>query len=405
MVASRRGVTPVRKGHFFRATLGRFACASCILVALGFPLPAETIPSVEVYLSETASIDGDGVDQLESGTAAGARLSLDTASGSALKGSARVTLDSATGMSLDRAYFKARFPFGPDDGAFRLTLGKAPLSWGKGFVFNAGDPVFGATPRVTSLSDSEYRTATAWMAVAYVPIGNFSFAEAVYLPRVSANGTETGYGETVRAVAGSENAANRAGLRAFVTPALPAIQSLEAGVLSGDDGDTSAYFTLDGSLWLDWYAAVSARWNGALSRGATPEIAISAGVFRIPDIVSGHPVTIRIESLAYPADNRELWYPSVQVRATDALSFLVQGIFASGNSVSDIAASAETDEAVPGAISALPWIDSGSALLAAGFTAKLLNDIALSGTAIWRFEKGDDFPQLGAQAGFTCTLR
>ena len=39
------------------------------------------------------------------------------------------------GIDVPRAYLKVRFPW------FRLTLGKTRVSWGDGFVFNAGDVV------------------------------------------------------------------------------------------------------------------------------------------------------------------------------------------------------------------------------------------------------------------------
>lgn len=365
-------------------------------------LGAETVPSVETYLTGMADVRPDGLDPAPGGTTAGARLSLDTAQGTALKGSARMTIDSSAGLNLDRAYLKARFATRRDNGAFRLTLGKAPLSWGKGFVFNSGDPVFGAVPRVSSLTDSEYRTQTAWMAVAYIPFGDFSFAEAVSLPRVEggAPGTES---EIARAVAGEENASNRGGLRVSVAPGWRVMHSMETGVLASDADGVRVYIAVDGSLWVDWYCALSGSSDGFSVTESGGELAISAGLFRIFDYISGHPAAARLEAIAYPRDNRELWYPSIDVTLGDGISLLAQGLFATGSTVSSIARETDAGESV--ALGALPWLDSGSALLSLGVTWTLLDDIALSGSAVWRFEKGDDIPALGAQAGFTCTLR
>jgi hypothetical protein len=398
-----------------------FTLISTLAIALaargGCAIFAETTPSSEVYLSLAESLDAKGIDSIESGTVAGVRFSLDSARGEALKGSARVSLGSSAGLTLDRAYLKARFLRPTGGSSLRLTLGKAPLSWGKGFFFNAGDPIFGAAPSLTALSPDEYRTETAWMAGAYVPFGDFSFAEAVALPRVGTGNVAQGAGNdenaertVTRAVAGSENPDTRAGCRVIVTPGWDALQSAEVGFLSSDDGPLSAYASFDGSLAIDWYGALSARWDTAGANPGAPELAISFGLFRIFSIVPGKLLTARAETLVYPAENRELWYPELTLSLTEDFSVFARGLLATGRSVARIAEDAASGDAAgnaTGALGALPWLDSGDALALVGFTWDLLNDITLSGNAFWRPGKGDVGPighGLTVQAGFTCAF-
>ena len=401
------------------------SCALVPIISLAIALSgscmcalfAETRPSGEVILSLAESVGANGIDPIESGTIAGVRFSLDSARGEALKGSARVTLDSSAGLALDRAYLKARFLHDAGSAALRLTLGKAPLSWGKGFLFNAGDPIFGALPRVTALSSDEYRTTTAWMASAYVPLGAFSFVEAVGLPRVSSRSGDQNAGSdenatitVARAVTGIENPNNRAGCRALITPGWDILRSVETGFLASDTGILSAYGAFDGSFVVDWYGALSARWDKVGSNPQTPELALSFGLFRIFSIIPGRQLTARAEALVYPAANRELWYPELSLGLTDDLSVFARGIIATGRRVARIAEDTTSGDAVidaTGALGALPWLDSGSALASVGFSWVLLNDITLSGDALWRLGKGDAEsiePGLTVQAGFTCAF-
>ncbi len=375
-----------------------------LLLALLCPgMRAETVSSVEAFFLGAADSGDGGVDPVDAGTYAGARFSLDSAKGDALKGSARVSVESSTGFTLDRAYLKARLSRASKAGAARLTLGKAPLSWGKGFIFNAGDPVFGAVPRVTSLSDGDFRTSTAWMAVAYFPFGSFSFAEAALLPRVpgSVPSAETGSipdnGALRRGIAGDFNERYRAGIRVVASPRWRFFQSAEAGCLAADSGETIGYLSFDGSAFLDWYGAVSARRAVSVSATDGPEIACSLGLFRIADFIPGHAIAFRLEALAFPERRRVLLYPSLEAELADGISLLAQGLFASGDSLAEIATGANADDP---AIAALPSIDSGDALLSLGLSWTLLNDIALSGAAFWRVEKGDSYPGFGIQAGF-----
>lgn len=328
--------------------------------SLGTALAAETIPSAEVFVDSTIVADGDGIAPAPYGNAGGLRVSLDSSGGEAIRGSAQVTLTDVASPVLDHAYFKARFPWIVEDTSFRLTAGKAPLAWGKGFVFNAGDPVFGAIPEVTSLSESAYRTATDWMAVAYAPLGDFSFAEAVVLPTVPDNKREL-----------------RSGARLSLSPGWALLQSVEASWLYEREGKHQACVAFDGSLYFDFYAAamVSLGDEAAEESPPVPESAISFGIFRMFDVIPDIPLTVRAEGLVYPSENRQLWYPSLSAGFTDNLSLTFQGLI-TGDEVT--------------AAASVSWT--------------LLNDIALSATAMQRFEKGDPEGSAVIQTRLTCSF-
>ena len=79
-------------------------------------------------------------------------------------------------LDVPRAFVKVRFP------GFRLTVGKTRISWGEGFLFNAGDVVFEGMSLMDNLTELELRDETDWMFVPYIPLGTFSFIEGLLLP-------------------------------------------------------------------------------------------------------------------------------------------------------------------------------------------------------------------------------
>jgi hypothetical protein len=165
---------------------GRFAgyggfVALLILLALApaivpVPAAAEVAPSVTITASGSVlrnSAETQALPVVE------ASLELDSAGNRNVKG--YFQLDSyvgqTIGIDIPQAYLKVRLPW------FRLTLGKTRVSWGEGFVFNAGDVVFGSMEAISGdLSGSTLRSQTAWLGSVYVPLGAFSFLEAVTLP-------------------------------------------------------------------------------------------------------------------------------------------------------------------------------------------------------------------------------
>lgn len=334
----------------------RFAPAIlAAILALALPAPALADVAVSGEIRAGGAVDAKG-------TATGyglAKASLDAAPSDAVKASMRVTLDETGKAGLERAYFKARFPFAEGGSAIRLTAGKAPLSWGRGFLLNAGDPIFGAFPAFTGFTATEYRVSADWLGALYVPFGDFSFVELAELPPVA-------------------RTSNRAGGRICLTPSWDVLQSLELGYLYEQDNRHSAFAAIDGSLWLDWYAAVSVTDGHA---------AVSAGAFRLFDAGGSLTVTARAEALAYPEYDRYLWFGVLTLGISDRVSVSAQALAATGTE-DPARLAAVADFAGFSYVSSLAG-RSGFAGISVDWTP--LKEIALSASAVKRFEKGDFF--------------
>lgn len=325
-------------GRDCRASALAILCLLSASLTAGL-LPAETVTSGEIYMNTTSAAGENSL---------GIRLGFDQANTDDVKASIQVSLDNENMLTLDRAYIKTRFPWIVEDTSLRFTAGKAPLSWGKGFVFNSGDPVFGATPPMTTISNSSYRNAADLMGVLYLPLSGFSFAEFLYLPAI-------------------EKKANRAGGRIYVTPNLALLQSVEAGYLFTEGAEYNFYSALDGSLFFDYYASASASASAAAFQKENRVLSVSFGLFRIFRFIPDIPVSLRAEGLVYPEHDRQLWYQSIQASLTDSLSLSLQGLFATGKSD----------------------FTTGSGLCGIVCSWSPLKGFTLSGTVFKYIEKGD----------------
>jgi hypothetical protein len=314
--------------------------------------PAEAVTSAGIQFQTTALVSASGVASPQTGNLGSLYAGIDSSRDDSIKASIKMTVMSNGTYTLDRAYLKARFPWILQDTSIRFTAGKAPLSWGKGFLFNAGDPVFGAIPALTGLVSGEYRIATDWMGVLYVPVGNFSFAELVYLPAI-------------------DRTQNRSGGRLFWNIDAEMIHSIETGYLFTEGPEHTGYLALDGSLYFDWYGAASFTAGNT----GTPEYSVSFGLFRMFGGIAGKPLSFRAEGLIYPAHNAQMWYPSLQAELTDTVTLAFQGLIATGTDWSPAA-------------SPLP-LPSGTALAGVTFSWTPLKGFTLSGTAARQFEKGE----------------
>lgn len=294
------------------ARAGSLGLLACVLLfrplTLGANEVTEQPPAVRVSgrveVSGGATIDDRRVQSLPAEGEAG--VDVETAPSRRAKGLVSITFDHERTVDLERAYLKARFPVLGEAGDLRFTAGKAPLAWGKGFVFNAGDLVFASVPEFTSFTSDEYRTEADWMLVAYAPFSAFSFVELVYLPPVD------------------DGAVNRAGGRIFVTPDLALLQSIEAGYLYDEAASHATYIAIAGSLLVDYYAAASWDFDREV-------LAVSAGLFRVIAPSSRVPVTARAECLWYPDDDEAYWYPAIEAAVLDELSVSVQALFVTGD--------------------------------------------------------------------------
>ncbi|WP_028973706.1 hypothetical protein [Spirochaeta cellobiosiphila] len=76
-------------------------------------------------------------------------------------------------LELKKAYSKIKLPTG------RLTLGKTRTTWGIGQYYNAGDVIFGNDE--ADLTQEELKKQTRWLNSYYLPLGSFSFIEALII--------------------------------------------------------------------------------------------------------------------------------------------------------------------------------------------------------------------------------
>lgn len=387
---------------------GAVLLASALQAPLAAPLSADIVPSARIEAQTTLpSLAGNGIADF----AALARISLDSSKNDAIKGKVQFSLSesspssNALSVSLEQAWIRARFPWLDEDSSLRMTAGKAPLAWGRGFLYNAADPVFGAIPAVSAPGTGEYRTATEWLASAYVPLGDFSFAEFLALPQNGAG----------------------AGARMFITPALGAIHSLELNYLAREStardssspaahgaGRHTASFAADGSLFFDWYAAVSvAIPHSSLASGtlgtedAKPQF--SAGLFRMfsPPVIKS--LSMRIETLyipesadcifrgAHSGTGAVFGYASLQAGLTDLWSIALQ-IIANRSFRSD----SDSAAGIAGGAVAAPESTTGA--LTASFTpikGFTVNASAIaSDSPVRRFVSNGLIWSLGIQAAF-----
>lgn len=271
---------------------------------LPFVAAAETVVSAEVSYSTAAVAGKEGVDTDDELTTLNSRLVVNTGRSDTVKGKIAISLTGTGILTLEQAWIRARFPWIREGESLRLSAGKMPLSWGKGFFLNAGDLIFGELPPVSSLSDGEYRTATETMATLQVPFGAFSFAEGVW----------------IRGGAG--------GGRLVLTPSWRFLESIEGGYLYADRGENANKhdfaLSAQGSVFFDWHMNASTDEKGE-------KISVSGGVFRVFMLGNNLPLTVRVESLSHPRDKSVLTFALASIGVTDNASIGIQALYASGD--------------------------------------------------------------------------
>jgi hypothetical protein len=251
-------------------------------------------------------------------------------------------------LDIPRAYIKVRFPW------FRFTLGKTRVSWGDGFVFNAGDVIFGSMSAISAdLTAETLRDETAWLGALYIPLGDFSFLEAVVVPY------PTGAGAVLTGPGG-------AGDFVFTTVSVPALldigpvgleyiggglraafklgsTTVETGFFTSDFGGAHRpYMSLHGHLLVDWNFSASFgipfgvplqdvdwdQWDKWLS--------ISAGLFHPIILSPSQTLSLRLETAIRPgADWAEtpggdyglFLFPEISFSPSDTLSLQLRTMF------------------------------------------------------------------------------
>jgi hypothetical protein len=186
----------------------------------------------------------------------------------------------ATVITVPRAEIRWRMDAGAS--TVRFTVGRTRLTWGDGQLYNAGDVINGVRPSNTDLTATTLRDETQWLTVAYLPLGRFSFLEAVALFPMSRVGGVDETGGDDPDIATPTLAGSIAPSRAAETAGGGRIQGQIGGIKSeigylyrGSEETHQPYASLQGNLFVDWYAALS--WAGGAADA--PGLAASGGLF------------------------------------------------------------------------------------------------------------------------------
>ena len=200
---------------------------------------------------------------------------------------------------VSRAYVKFRFPF------FRAVIGKAPLSWGEGVVFNAGDLVFSSPSVSVNLMQVEFSDSNRWLTSLYFPLGPFSFIEGLYLPpELFTDGLETskGGGRLVTKVLNTK---------------------FEAGYLyDGADSLHKLYGSLQGNFFADWYLSAAGFFPG----DSAPAAFITGEIYTMRSIGYDGTLNMRMEALTQINSNTFSIYPEISYAFNSGMQFFLRSI-------------------------------------------------------------------------------
>ena len=269
----------------------RRAAVALLLALAAVPAVAETSVGVRLRLLGTLLRVAEGDWALL--TLGAARVSLSTASENV---KAELAVDGLLGEdivpSLARASVAVRFP------QFRLTAGKARLSWGEGAAFNAADLLYGSSSAAgLNLTADALRDEAAWMAALYVPLGRFSFAEAVVLPpplNVAAFIEEP-------AAPLPDPADLAAGGR--IVGKLLGIKTEADYLYRGTTGTHAFAVSAQGNLFVDWHLSASTVLPASYPtrEDIAEALRLSAGVLHFQRLGPRATLSVRLEALAAPA--------------------------------------------------------------------------------------------------------
>jgi hypothetical protein len=276
-----------------------------VLVPAIVPVPAaaEVAPSVTITASASVLRNSGETQALP---AVEASLELDSVGNKNVKGYFQIDsfIGESIGIDIPQAYLKVRLPW------FRLTLGRTRVSWGDGFVFNAGDVVFGSMDTISGdLSGSTLRSETAWLGSVYVPLGAFSFLEAVTLPYGVPDPTKDTLTTNLLALTVPLPLHSLSGgIRGVFKLGRT---TLEAGYYATGRAPTEhrPYLSLHGHLLVDWNLSAAMaipqfdtdwqRWDEYLG--------ISAGMFHMINLGLNRSLSFRLEGSLRPgADWKEI---------------------------------------------------------------------------------------------------
>jgi hypothetical protein len=356
----------------------RAALAAALLLAIVMVEPLAADVGVKLRLLESASRISEGDWALY--TLGTARVSVNASSENV---KAEVAVDALLGdgivASLARASIGVRFP------GFRLTVGKARLSWGEGMAFNAGDLLFGSTSAVgLDLTAEALRDDAAWLASVYVPLGRFSFAEVVVLPPPL---------DIAAFIADPLSAPDPSELAVGgrVQGKLLGVKTEAAYLFRGDELTHHAAVSLQGNLVVDWHlsAAASLPAIAPEARDLSEGLRLSAGIFHLQRLGDRATLSVRLETLVAPGGSwREEEPPAVPVYGILLYPELVLAV----NSSLSVTARALVSPV------------DGSALLVPGVSLSLHKGLTFLGMASVALGDGTDSYSFDRAGGLTFIL-
>ncbi|NIZ47638.1 hypothetical protein PVA44_06920 (plasmid) [Entomospira nematocerorum] len=198
-----------------------------------------------------------------------------------------------------RAFWRANF-----GSHFRMTLGKAPITWGRGYYYNTGDLFFSASSSGITLSSDNFRDNARWLLNFYIPLGRFSYIEVV-----GATGSGAGSIVSIDNTTGSvtpmqgdsfhyRNLAG--GIRAQFQ--WLGVQTELATAYLGEKESLRHALTLSGGIaqTLDWYLGARYDWNPQQQIATKEKFELSMG-FSLPwTFQNRQRLTVALESIIRP---------------------------------------------------------------------------------------------------------
>lgn len=311
--------------------------AEGLLLLLPAALPAESRVTVDLDAAAAFSSGEEGIDSgwFGTGVARGAvtfdqtanpnvrsQLRLEAAMPSAavaaeaagLTGAEQDQFELPYDIAISRAYVKFRFP------SLRATVGKAPVTWGEGRYFNAGNLPVALTASEANLVRQEFEDTALWQAGVYLPLGSFSFFETLWFPD-----------ETGLLLEDSS-----AGARLVLRPL--GIKTEISWLFDGrDDGEGNyrwrhkAAAGFQGNLVVDWHLTAAASFPEGYGAAEALEetLRISAGLYTLLPAGYDGTLSLRLEALSAPFDgfDTEL-YPEVSWDFGNNLTVMLRSVVA-----------------------------------------------------------------------------
>lgn len=279
---------------------------------------AETVVDLNVFHTLSLRDTGEAVTNsyLMAGEAA---VSFKSPGSQDIRGDLAISFNEL-GTTIDRAYLRARFP------KFRLTVGKTRVGWGDGMLFNAGDLLFGSSDTEVDMTDQELRSATKWLTAVNIPLGAFSFVEAVVIPPAQPDSVErTSLGARYYTTVGSMKVETGAAYRPDHT------NGTDTGMV------LSPYIALQGNIGPDWYASSSVNipFPEDLAEELKDSWMVSAGLFHMISVGWQGNLSLRLETMLRPFARWEtdvqneygiMVYPEITYAPNESYSFSLRSI-------------------------------------------------------------------------------